>query len=197
VKPTTVVPATKKPVDFGKSIADRVKNAWKDELIQDTSVSNKGDKSSTDYSNVQLAKVPSDLSLPSLPVLPDFDLPQIDFTSSSNTLPKVSKAVPGMRTGGVVSSDDNWYLADVKGKLNALWLRPATILANEESCELAFRILPDGEIREMSISTASGNQAFDDSVLTALKRVGRFEPLPESIGTKAGEIFYLTFVLSR
>ena len=198
VSKKTVVRKTYTP-DFGMSLTDRVQNEWK----------NKKDKNAvapvTEKKPLQLARVLTDDSLPTLPELTnlpeltqiDYSVPELDIPSSLPIEEVSLVSLPGMRTTGFVSAGDRWYLSQVKARLNELWIRPSRIVNDEETCTIAFTILRSGEVRNGRVSSTSGNNAFDDSVFTALTRIDSFGNLPEGIGKDSGETFFLTFLLTR
>lgn len=47
---------------------------------------------------------------------------------------------------------------------------------------LAFVIEADGRLSQIRLAQSSGHDALDRSALQALTRLGRFEPIPKSLG---------------
>ena len=56
------------------------------------------------------------------------------------------------------------------------WKRPSQLRINLRT-EIKITLVPTGEIVSASIIKGSGNQAFDESALTAISRVKSFEGL--------------------
>ncbi len=49
------------------------------------------------------------------------------------------------------------------------------------SCEVQFRIMADGEIRDWRVTRSTGRPDLDRSAIEALKRTGRLPPLYEDL----------------
>jgi TonB family protein len=58
-----------------------------------------------------------------------------------------------------------------------------------------IRILKDGTISSAEIVRSSGNPIMDTSVLAALKRVSRIDPLPGGLGAGDGYTVNINFEL--
>ncbi len=63
----------------------------------------------------------------------------------------------------------------MKQRVQRNWLRPANT-ADDLSCEVLVRLLPDGGVQSVRIVRSSGNGAFDRSVEAA---VFKSDPLPK------------------
>lgn len=60
---------------------------------------------------------------------------------------------------------------------------------------MKVKILKDGSIASAEIVKGSGNPVMDSSVLAALKRVSRIDPLPGGLGTTDGYTVNINFEL--
>ncbi|MDR0822393.1 MAG: TonB family protein [Endomicrobium sp.] len=53
-----------------------------------------------------------------------------------------------------------------------------------------FRILRNGTVTEIAIKNSSGNKRFDNNALNAVRRAGRFAPLPESYKSDSLGVYF-------
>jgi protein TonB len=76
------------------------------------------------------------------------------------------------------------YLADVRRAVEAAryYPRRARRLGQQGTVELSFEILADGRIGRAEVQAGSGSRSLDSAALDILDRVGRFAPLPETLG---------------
>lgn len=77
------------------------------------------------------------------------------------------------------------------------WEQPTSIFEQNKSfvCTVKIRILKDGTISSADIVRGSGNPVMDSSVMEALKRVSRIDPLPGGLGTGDGYTVNINFEL--
>ena len=81
--------------------------------------------------------------------------------------------------GGASDAELAGYKAAVEQRVKRNWLRPANT-ADDLTCEVVVRLLPDGGVQSVRIVRSSGNGAFDRSVEAA---VFKSDPLPKPPGT--------------
>lgn len=73
----------------------------------------------------------------------------------------------------------SFYSNKIRDQIMMNWKPPTSTRSGMKS-ELTIVLVPTGEIIEVRITLESGNEAFDRSALTAVKKVGRFEGLKMS-----------------
>jgi TonB family protein len=75
------------------------------------------------------------------------------------------------------------YKADLRQRMNSVWLRLASSHAGDLSpgtAKVAFHILPDGTVRNLQITSNTGNTALARVALQTV-RTTRLLPLPSSL----------------
>jgi TonB family protein len=75
------------------------------------------------------------------------------------------------------------YKADLRQRMNSVWLRLASAHAGDLSpgtAKVAFHILPDGTVRNLQITSNTGNTALARVALQTV-RTTRLLPLPSSL----------------
>ena len=77
-------------------------------------------------------------------------------------------------------------------KISAQWIKPGVNSGKNLSVKVKFIVLSTGRIESVKIVQSSGNQIFDNSILTVFKTIAQFKPTPS--GKK--ETFTLNFKLS-
>jgi colicin import membrane protein len=80
------------------------------------------------------------------------------------------------------------YFAMLIQQLKSNHVKPEG-LSDLLSADVSFRITADGEISQIRITRSSGNQAFDQSVLSSFARTGSIGPRPD----KKSDVSTLTF----
>lgn len=113
-------------------------------------------------------------------------------------------AIPGLKTStgiqggtGLIGQLDGtfpfpWYLQYVQDTLTNNWSRMSSA---QGRVGVYFRILRDGRVDRLRVETSSGNSALDQSAELAVKRVNRFNPLPEGFeGDSLGVRFWFTYL---
>ncbi|MAE71748.1 MAG: hypothetical protein CME06_14925 [Gemmatimonadetes bacterium] len=71
------------------------------------------------------------------------------------------------------------YLQQIVARINRGW--QTTRGSGQARCVIYFRIVRSGKVEGVRIEKASGSVVFDRAALSAVKRVGRFLPLPPSV----------------
>ena len=111
--------------------------------------------------------------------------------------------VPGLRasTGsegglGELGIEGNfpyaWYLQQVQNKIVGNWSR---VSSAQGLVIVYFRILKDGSIEGWKVESPSGNYAFDQSAINAVRRTGHLSPLPDDFqGNQLGIHFRFTYL---
>lgn len=77
------------------------------------------------------------------------------------------------------------YYSVVWSKIKEQWALPEGIL-NSTNLETVIeaKILKNGTVVSLTFEKRSGNRYFDESALKAIKKVGKFDPLPEWLNKK-------------
>ncbi|MGH1373347.1 MAG: cell envelope integrity protein TolA [Cellvibrionaceae bacterium] len=70
------------------------------------------------------------------------------------------------------------YVALLAQRIEQNWSRPPSARRGMK-CELQIKLVPTGEVINVTIIKSSGNSAFDRSAEQAVKKVGRFDELRE------------------
>lgn len=113
-------------------------------------------------------------------------------------------AIPGLKTStgiqggtGLIGQLDGtfpfpWYLQYVQDTLTQNWGRMSSA---QGRVSVYFRIRKDGRIEGLRIETSSGNAALDQSAEIAVKRVSKFNALPDGFdGDSLGVRFWFTYL---
>jgi len=75
------------------------------------------------------------------------------------------------------------YLRQIVTRIHRGWRNARS--AGAARCVVYFRIVADGRVEGIRIESGSGSAAFDRAALGAVKRVGRFQPLPPTVRDRA------------
>lgn len=103
-----------------------------------------------------------------------------------------------LKNGGGGNSDQfRWYHELIHDRFFNQWEQPTSIFEQDKSfvCTVKIRILKDGTISSADIVRGSGNPIMDTSVLAAVKRVSRIDPLPGGLGAGDGYAVNINFEL--
>jgi protein TonB len=86
--------------------------------------------------------------------------------------------------GGGSKADESRYLAELQRAIAKHRYYPARARRRgiEGTVALSFVIDADGRIGEIRIADGSGSEVLDDAGLQTVQRLGRFKPIPKSIG---------------
>ena len=81
------------------------------------------------------------------------------------------------------------YLGQIRDRFYREWQQPTSIVRSSADfvTRLKIRIAKDGTILNREVTTSSGNNVMDDSVVTAAQKVEKIAPLPQ--GLTNGEYF--------
>lgn len=93
----------------------------------------------------------------------------------------LSSAADQQRVAQLSTADQDTlsrYFAALRERLNASWQQPREAPIGL-SAEVSFTVSPNGTISNARITRSSGDAAFDQSVLNAFVRMGRFQPTPD------------------
>ena len=83
-------------------------------------------------------------------------------------------------TSAIVTDSDfpyPWYITKLRTKLWENW-QARDITSKNLRATVRFRILKDGNITSVRIDSSSGNRLFDQSVISTVIEIKKFEPLP-------------------
>jgi periplasmic protein TonB len=76
------------------------------------------------------------------------------------------------------ASEQASYVAAIRSALSQRWIIPATAREKTSlSADVRIRLLPGGEVLDVNLVRSSGDRAFDDSVVNAVRSAGRL-PVP-------------------
>jgi len=109
----------------------------------------------------------------------------------SANLPSGYSNTPGPLNGGIAATGEGggnfagrypWYVESMKRAISQNWLQttidPAVRAARKAKTTLTFTINRDGTVKNIRLSTSSGNRSMDDSAQRALLGIDHFPPLP-------------------
>ncbi|MBW2559727.1 MAG: TonB C-terminal domain-containing protein [Deltaproteobacteria bacterium] len=100
-------------------------------------------------------------------------------TAKSGSQPVASSGHPELNMQMKVYYSVVWSM--IKGK----WALPEGILHNANlETVIEAKILKNGSVASLIFEKQSGNRYFDESALKAIKKVGKFPPLPEWLNKK-------------
>jgi periplasmic protein TonB len=103
----------------------------------------------------------------------------------------------GSGTGSMGKLEDLQYLLyfrTVQQKVKDAWTFPGG--SNDLSADVEFSIGADGALNGVKIAKSSGDSAFDDSVMRALRRAAPFPPPPERYRSQFADVI-ATFKLGE
>ncbi|MEW6615271.1 MAG: TonB family protein [Thermodesulfobacteriota bacterium] len=100
---------------------------------------------------------------------------QGNVTAETNT-PKGG----GVIASGITGLRFKIYYTIIWGKIKESWVLPEGLIKNKEGLEavISFKILRDGEIKDIKFEKTSGNAYFDKSVLRAVEKANPLPSLP-------------------
>lgn len=70
------------------------------------------------------------------------------------------------------------YYGIIGDKVQENWIYPQELKDNRISVIVSIKIAKTGKLLDVSVEQSSGNQAFDDSLLKAVKKAAPFPPFP-------------------
>lgn len=106
--------------------------------------------------------------------------------ASRSSAPRAEAAKPAPAppknpaTGGRASLEAKYpaYYGVIKDKVQENWIYPQGLKDNKISVIVSIKIERSGKLVEAAVEKSSGNKAFDDSLLKAIKKSAPFPPLP-------------------
>lgn len=87
----------------------------------------------------------------------------------------------GAETGVTVGNTDPalaYYIVLVQEKIDSNWVPPKRASGTVDTAVLSVRVLRSGQARDLVINSSSGDRAFDDSALRAVRLSSPLPPLP-------------------
>lgn len=130
---------------------------------------------------------------PAKTAAPSFDgLESIAKKISSSSAAK--SGVPSslvIGTSGVIGgqdSDFSDYFSHIRDRMTQAWDQPSDELSKGKKLKTGVRIKisRNGTISSVSLASSSGNSTWDDSALSAARRAGKVNALPEGLGDTSG-----------
>jgi len=103
-----------------------------------------------------------------------------EFTEEAKGKGPITKGGPGDEGGGGVTRGIEFilYTQQIQRQVQESWIvtekRPGLIAA------VSFKIQPNGDIQEVELTQSSGDKAFDQSVVRAIRKAAPFLPPPQS-----------------
>lgn len=99
-----------------------------------------------------------------------------------------STATPRSSGGGLVTEGlafpHTWYLQILERKANENWITHGIIIAGNKSDPVVrFHILKNGMVEGVELEKSSGNEALDESALSAISKASPFPQLPADYGS--------------
>jgi periplasmic protein TonB len=118
---------------------------------------------------------------------PSFTAPKLDELMASEDREIESSAQAERDQAVREASETDSYVAAIRQTLSQRWIIPATAREKSSlSAHVRIRLLPGGEVIDATLVKSSGDRAFDDSALNAVRSAGRL-PVP------SGELFNRNF----
>jgi periplasmic protein TonB len=140
-----------------------------------------------------------------VPVVPQKPVPKL--TSQPSVQPQVQEELTQQPTQAVVGEGNSdgraatlkdVYISEVRSKIEANKFYPliSRRMGQTGIVVVAFTLLKDGSIMDLHVHKSSRFDRLDASALDAVKKVGRFSPIPSEIGENQMDItvpvkFYL------
>lgn len=121
---------------------------------------------------------------PAEPALkPSFAAPKLDELFAAEDRELESAAAAQQEQDAKEASETESYAAAIRAMLSQRWIIPATAREKTSlSANVRIKLLPGGEVLDANLIKSSGDRAFDDSVISAVRSAGRL-PVP------SGELF--------
>jgi TonB family protein len=90
------------------------------------------------------------------------------------------KGEGGIIASGIKGLRFKIYYTIIWGKIKEGWVLPGGLIKNKEGLEavVSFKILRDGEIKNIRFEKSSGNSYFDKSVLRSVEKANPLPSLP-------------------
>ncbi|MEE4250274.1 MAG: cell envelope integrity protein TolA [Alcanivoracaceae bacterium] len=118
---------------------------------------------------------------------PSFTAPKLDELLASEDREIDSAAAEQQALAAREATETETYAAAIRSALSQRWIIPATAREKTSlSADIRIRLLPGGEVLDVNLIRSSGDRAFDDSAMSAVRSAGRL-PVP------SGELFNKSF----
>jgi TonB family protein len=109
---------------------------------------------------------------------PSFTAPELDELMASEDRELESSAQQQREQAAREASETESYISAITAALSQRWIIPATARQKDAlSAHIRIRLLPGGEVLDVKLVKSSGDRAFDDSAVNAVKSAGRL-PVP-------------------
>lgn len=109
---------------------------------------------------------------------PSFTAPELDELMASEDRELESTAQQQREQAAREASETESYISAITAALSQRWIIPATARQKDAlSAHVRIRLLPGGEVLDVKLVKSSGDRAFDDSAVNAVKSAGRL-PVP-------------------
>lgn len=109
---------------------------------------------------------------------PSFTAPELDELMASEDRELESSAQQQREQAAREASETESYISAITAALSQRWIIPATARQKDAlSAHVRIRLLPGGEVLDVKLVKSSGDRAFDDSAVNAVKSAGRL-PVP-------------------
>ncbi|PKM23104.1 MAG: protein TolA [Gammaproteobacteria bacterium HGW-Gammaproteobacteria-14] len=110
--------------------------------------------------------------------MPSFTAPRLEELMASEDIEMATSAAEAQAAAEAEASETQTYSADIRSLLSQRWIIPATARNKDSlSADVRIRLLPGGEVLDVNLVRSSGDRAFDDSAVTAVRSAGRL-PVP-------------------
>ncbi|MDF1630351.1 MAG: cell envelope integrity protein TolA [Alcanivoracaceae bacterium] len=118
---------------------------------------------------------------------PSFTAPKLEELLASEDREIDSAAAEQQALAAREATETETYAAAIRAALSQRWIIPATAREKTSlSADIRIRLLPGGEVLDVNLIRSSGDRAFDDSAMSAVRSAGRL-PVP------SGELFNKSF----
>ncbi len=84
------------------------------------------------------------------------------------------------------------YNAKLRARIDGAWVKPANLAGVRLSAEVVFDVSAAGRISNVRLRNASGNSAFDQSILDAFKKMSSAGPTPSGQSHRLSMRFRMT-----
>lgn len=118
---------------------------------------------------------------PAPEVKPDFKVPALDELLQDETAELARQQEAERQAASQLAEEERQvasHSAVIRAELSRRWIMPATARQKDSlSAHVRIRLLPGGEVLDVTLVKSSGDRAFDDSALNAVRSAGRL-PVP-------------------
>lgn len=115
---------------------------------------------------------------------PRIEVPKLVVPSTSQTSPSSPPSLTQQQMSALGT-----YSAQLRSRIDAAWAKPASLAGVEVAATVIFDVSASGRVTNARLRSSSGNSAFDQSVLSAFRKVVSAGPTP----TGEDHSFTMTF----